>query len=462
MSKVLDRSRVPEPGPIRDYAFPAVDTRTLDNGIRSLVCHAGDIPLVTAHIIVDAGAATEPAAKAGLATLMANSLEGGTTTRSGAELAWALEELGLELSAWATWDAIHIRATATTDRIDHALALLADIVRQPAFPAQEVERSRDEQLAEMLQRVTEPRALADDMAVRHIFDKSSAYARSVYGTTDTVRTLTADDARELHRARVCPDTTAVILAGDVTAATGHELVARVFGDWQGTAQTAAAVDPHSDIDATTIFLVDRPGSVQSEVRIGHVGVPRNSTDHNTLIVGNAVLGGVFTSRLNLSLREKHGFTYGVRSHFSFRRAAGPFLISTAVGTEVTSRAVQETFAELNALLRDGPTDTEVNNARDYLAGIFPLQLQSTEELAARLSEIVVYGLPQDYFEHYRNDLLRVECDAVAAAMRQHVRPDAMAVVIVGDAAGLRSELEALGIGPVVVESGTPTRAAAND
>ncbi|MEO5510184.1 MAG: pitrilysin family protein [Longimicrobiales bacterium] len=455
-----ERVNEPPPGPIRDYHFPEVNSRTLDNCVRSVVCTAGDLPLVTAHVIVNAGAATESANQAGLALLTANSLEGGTTNRSGTQLAWDLEELGLELTTWTTWDATHVRVTTITDRIEGALALLADIVRNPAFPEGEVERIRDEQLAEIIQRGTEPRALADDMASRSIFAEGSPYRRSTYGEPDVLRCLTAVDATAFHHARMSPDATSVLLVGDVEASRGHDLVMRAFGDWGGKAAPVPQVEVRPGVHETSIRLIDRPGSVQSEVRIGHIGVPRTHPDHITLLVLNAILGGSFTSRLNLSLREKHGFTYGARSAFAARRHAGPFMISTAVGTDVTSRAVEEAFNEVHALLRDGPTDDEIANARNFLAGVFPLQLQSTEEIAERISDIVVYDLPIDYFQHYRADLLRVDSTSVRQAASLHIRPEEMAVVIVGDAAALRPTLEQLGIGKVTVDNLAPAPALA--
>ncbi len=447
----LDRSVEPAPGPIRDYDFPAVDGRSLPNGVRSVVCRAGDLPLITAQVIIAAGSALESDAQAGLATLTAASLEGGSRTRTGDTLAWDLEGLGLELAAWSTWDATHIRVTATTDRIEGALDILADVVRNPAFPPQEVERIRDEQLAEILQRGSEPRGLADDMATRFIFDDRSPYRRSTYGDQQTVSRFTATDTSDFHRTRFCPDVTSVVLVGDIDPDRGHDLVARAFGDWSGKAKAAPAVGVGARSDKTVIHLIDRPGSVQSEVRIGHVGVPRAHPDHVTLLVLNAILGGAFTSRLNLSLREKHGFTYGVRSSFAFRKAAGPFSISTAVGTEVTGRAVEEAFREVRTFIAEGPSDLEVANARDYLAGVFPLQLQSTEELAGRIAETVVYDLPTDYFQTYRESILAVDRTTIMDASAIHIRPAAMAVVVVGDATALMPDLEKIAVGEVIRE-----------
>ena len=196
--------------------------------------------------------------------------------------------------------------------------------------------------------------------------------------------------------------------------------------------------------------MDRPGSVQSEIRIGQVGVSRSTPVFFPLKVFNTVLGGAFTSRLMLNLREERGFTYGVRSRFSLRKGAGPFGISLAAATEVTAAAVGEAVGELEGLLEEGPTEKEVERARDYIAGVFPLQLETTGQVAARIGELQIYELPDDFFETYRDRIREVTAQTALAAGRQTLRPEELVVVVAGDAKGIRGPLEALGFGPVEV------------
>ena len=211
---------------------------------------------------------------------------------------------------------------------------------------------------------------------------------------------------------------------------------------------------------TTIFLVDRPSAVQSELRIGHVGLPRHHDDYYALLVMNALLGGAFTSRLNLSLREKHGFTYGVRSAFAFRRAAGPFVIQTAVASDVTARAVQEAMRELHSLRDEGVTEEEVRAARDYIAGTLPLEMQTTEHLAVKVADLFTFGLPTDYFENYRERIRKVSREDVMRVAKEHLHLDRLAIVVVGNAAAIENELRELGIGEVVVHEAREDTAAA--
>ncbi|NJD10797.1 MAG: insulinase family protein [Gemmatimonadetes bacterium] len=448
----IDRTQEPQPGAIRPFHFPAVHRMALGNALTVLVAPRNALPVVTVRMTVSAGAGSEQPGEEGLARLAANALEGGTGRLRGEALAWELERLGLQLETWTTWDALHLSCTAVGEQLPAALALLAEIVRTPAFPEPEVARMRAEQLAELLQRQVEPRALADDMAAHFLYADASPYSRPLLGRMPALEALDSPAVRRFHARRFAPGAAALVLAGDVQPATAVALVEQSFGDWAGANPVRPEVPAGPRLDQLNLQLVDRPGAVQSELRLGHVGVARSHPDYFNLLVMNAILGGAFTSRLNLCLRERYGFTYGVRSGFSFRRSPGPFLIQTAVGTEVTTRAIQETLRELHDLLRDGPTDSEVAAARDYLAGIFPLELQTTEQLAGKLAELVVHDLPDDYFEHYRARILAVTPADVLRVAREHVRPERLTIVVVGEAETLEPELTAAGIAPVARHS----------
>jgi zinc protease len=450
MSDAAHRTSPPGPAAIRAFDFPHVAHERFDGGLRMQAARHGRLPLVTAAVVIDAGVAGEPAAKSGLAHLTANALDVGTADRSGEELAWAFERLGVELETTALWDAVLVHATTAAGNLDALLALLADVVRRPAFPDAELRRLRDEQLATILQREKEPRALASDMAARFIFGRDVPYARPLLGLKTGVEALGRDDVVAFHRARFTPATTSLLLVGDVDEDAARASVRSHFGDWTGTPAPAPSFDVRPGAPCTTIFIVDRPGSVQSEIRIGQVGVPRAHEDYFALEVMNALFGGAFTSRLNLSLREKHGYTYGVRSGFAYRRAAGPFVIQTAVATDVTVRAVEEILRELNGLRADGASADEVDAARDYLVGILPLELQTTEHLAGRLADLTIYDLPLDYFRTYRARMAAVTPDDVARVARDQLRPDNLAIVVVGDAAAIADDLRAIGCGPVEV------------
>lgn len=448
----LDRSTPPPVAPIRTFRFPQVERRTLGNGITLYSADRGDLPLVTVRAVIDAGAATERAGEEGLARMTANALAGGTAGRSGEALAWELERLGAELETFTTWDALNVELTTRADRLADAVTLLAEIVREPAFPPHEVERMRSEQLAEILRRSTEPRGLADDAAVRSIYADGATYARPVIGNEKQVQTFDTDAAARFHARRFTPGNTAIVVVGAVRSADVLAEVERAFGDWKGGHEPVPAPTTAPRVNRSTVFLVDRPSAVQSEIRIGHVGLPRDHSDYYAVLVLNTIIAGAFTSRLNMTLREKHGFTYGVRSQFSFRRGAGPFVIQTAVASDVTARAVEETMRELREIRENGATAEEVRVARDYLAGTLPLEMQTTEHIAARIAEMPTFGLEPDYFEHWRQHIGAVSEDDVARVAREHLHLDRMAIVVVGNAAAIEDDLRAADAGEIVRES----------
>jgi zinc protease len=460
----LDRTQAPAPTAVREFDLPVVGRSTLPNGVTLLHAQRGDLPLVTISVLVDAGAATERAGEEGLAWLTAHALEGGTARRSGEDLAWELERLGAQLETRTGWDALNVAITTRSDRLTEALELLAEIVRTPAFPVREVERLRNEQLAEIIRRTTDPRSLADDAAARLIFADDATYARPVLGLEDHIRGFGRDHVTAFHARRFTPRAAAIVIVGAVEHDAAARAATHAFGDWSGERQQEAppSVAPRSD--TSTIYVVDRPSAVQSELRMGHPGVPRHHPDYYALLLANTILGGAFTSRLNLNLREKHGFTYGVRSSFAFRRAAGPFIIQTAVASDVTARAVEESMRELRGLRDNGVTDDELRNARDFLAGTLPLGMQTTEDLAARIAELHTYDLGDDWFVRYRPNLDAVSRGDALRAAREHLHPERMAIVVVGSADAVSSDLAALGLGPVLRQdaaAGTDTATTAD-
>ena len=453
------RAQAPAPGELRPFRFPDVWRDRLANGMAVMGARHGAMPLVTLALVVRGGGAAEPAAGAGVAALTASLLSSGTRQRDADELARAVESLGISIDARAGWDACFVRMTVPRERLDAATRLFAEVVREPAFPEHEVERLRGQQLASLLQRRKQPGTLAGDAAARHIFSRATPWARPLIGTPATVEALTRRQVLDFYDARFRADAATLIVAGDASREEARRLAERCFGDWQGGAKAAPEAVAESALQGASVFVVDRPGSVQSEIRIGHIGVQRDTPDYFPLLVMNTILGGSFTSRLNMNLRERHGFTYGVRSGFSMRRRPGPFLVQTAVANDVTGRAVEEVLNEIRRLRDGGPTERELDAARDYVGGILPLQLQTTDQLAARLDDLVVYDLPDDWFQHYRDRIAAVDADDVSRVARRYLDPDRIAVIVAGAADEVVPQLESLGIGPVVRESAAETASA---
>jgi zinc protease len=406
--------------------------------------------VVTFGLLLRAGGLREPADRAGLAALTTNLLESGAGDRTGPMIAEELETLGIQLGSGASWDLTHLDITGTRARIGPATEILASVVRDPTFPLDEVERLRAEQLAGIMQRRAEPRGLANETAARAIFSADTPFSRPLGGTPATVEAITRGDVVDFHAGHFSADGAAIVVAGEIDADDALSLAASRFGDWGGS-----RLEP----DATRVsaapgrrVLRRRPSGRRAvgDPRRAGGGIARSVEDYFAIQVLNAILGGAFSSRLNLNLRERHGFTYGVSSAFVMRRHPGPFVVSTAVQTEVTAAALREIVTEVHAIREDAVTAAELEDARSYLAGTFPLSLQTTSGVASRLSEIYAYDLPLDYFDDYRERILEVGADQVLAAARTRIQPEALTVVVVGDAATIRGPLEELDLGPVEV------------
>lgn len=441
----------PQPGPIRPFHLPPVEEDRLAGGLEVRTMSRRDSPLVSGCLVLDAGETSSPEEQAGLAVLTGDSLTGGTTRRSGAELDEALERLGARLRVSTGWDATTVSFTCVAERLDAVLDILAEVVRRPAFPETEVARVRRQRLASIRQRRMEPGKLANDEMSRVLFTAGHPYGRPLSGREETVSALGPEDARAFARRRYRPAGGGFALVGDLDVADATERAGRHLGDWAGEVPARGELPPPTLAETRPVVLVHRPDAVQSEIRIGHPGPSRGVDEEAVLQVGNTVLGGAFTSRLNLNLRERHGFTYGVRSRFNMRRRGGAFIISTSVETRVTARALDEAMSEFRSFVAEGPTDREVERGRDYLAGIFPLRMETGEQLASRLAELLVFDLPSDYHHTYRDRIRAVEPVAVEETMRRHLDPGRAPIVVVGDVERIRDEVEALELGTVVEE-----------
>ena len=445
-----DRSSRPTSGQLRDFSFPTVNRARLPNGLDVRVARMSRLPIVNVSLFMRASEDALGNEHAGLAVLTADALEGGTRRRSGSQLAESLESIGARLSASAGWEGTTVGVSCLADRLPEAFSIMAEAVREPAFPEEEVRRSLDQQLATIRQREMDPGALATEWARGAYFASDVPYARAVDGTAVSIEAMSRETVCGYADANYRPEGGGLVVVGDVGFDEVVDMVGTHVGEWTGTpAQTADfTVEPAAE--ARRLMLVHRAGAVQSEVRIGHVGVARSTPDYYALSMANMVLGGMFTSRLNLNLREKNGFTYGVRSRFTFRSRPGPFQISTSVGSDVTAPAIREAMIELMGMAKVGPKPEEVAAARDYAAGGFGLQLETSGQVATRVNQLLIYGLDDNHYDRYRDDVRAVTAEAAASAAAEHMRPSQAQIVVVGDADVVAQPLEDLDLARVEI------------
>lgn len=448
MSAATIPSTRPVPGPPRAYHFPRFERRRLDNGIELIVAPVHKLPLVTVSVLIDAGAVCDPAGREGTAQLVAKLLLEGTQTSDGAELTERFERLGASIDASADWDAAAVTLTAMSERLPQAMTILGEMLRTPAFRQREVERLKAERLAELLQLRAEPRGLADELFSRFVYTPSSRYAKSEGGESGAVETIDRDQILAFYETRYLPGGTTVIVAGDITADRAEDLVRQTLGSWSGGAPQRVVGDDLPGSRERAVHIIAKSDAPQSELRIGHVGIPRNHPDFFPVNVMNAILGGLFNSRINLNLREVHGYTYGAFSSFEWRRQAGPFTVSTAVKSDITDAAAREVLSEIDRIRAEPIAPEELSLATSYLDGVFPIRFETTASIAAALAVVVTHGLPDDYYDKYREHVRAITVEQILEAAQTYLHPEMLQMVVVGAPEAIRAPLEALGFGPV--------------
>lgn len=444
-----DRSVIPEAGPIRDFKAPLVMADKLDNGLKIKVARAPQVPVVTISLVLEAGEDVLGTDHAGLAVLTGDSLEGGTKKWSGSELASQLENNGTGLSVDTDWDCTTVSLSCLADRLDTVLGVLAEVILNPLFPEDEVSRFVSQELALIEQRKMNPGSIASGRMRKMLYGEMP-YGRPLGGTEESLANVNPGTVLNFWKERYVPGGSGLVVVGDVDMSEIKDLTSKYFSDWKGLTVPGSHPKSESALNPKKMFLVDRPGSVQSEIRIGHIGQDRSTEDYFPLIVANTILGGAFTSRLNANLREKNGFTYGIRSSFQYRRSAGPWGVSTAVGTEVTADAVREAVFEVEKFVAEGPSQEEIESSRDYIAGVFPLRFETTDHIASHVVNTLVYGLPDDYYQSHRERVRMVTQDDVHQAVARCIRPDEMTIVVVGDAESVKDPLLDLGWGDLEI------------
>jgi len=442
-----DRSAAPKPGPLPAFTPPAVERRTLSNGVPVWIVELHKVPVVEVSLVIKTGASADPANKAGAASLTADMLDEGAGSRGALEIADAVDHLGADLSSGSSFDSSSVDLHVPVARLPEALAIMADVALRPTFPDQELQRVRDERVAALLQAEDDPEALIAIAFPRLVYGSAHRYGAPAGGTAAALKSLTADDLRAFHRRFYVPAQSALIVAGDTTATAVLPQLESAFGAWKGAAAPAAALPAPAPAKARQVYLIDKPGAAQSQIAIGGIGVPRSTPDYFAIRVMNTVLGGAFTSRLNSNLREQHGYAYGASSNFAMRLAAGPFVASAGVQTDKTADALREFFKELDGIHQPIPQD-ELAKARNYMALQLPLGFETTGSVASSLVAAFVYDLPADYFSTYIQRVLAVTADEAKRAADRYIQTDKLTVVIVGDRKAIESGVRALNLGPL--------------
>lgn len=436
------RDRPPTSGDVEAFRFPDHHRSTLPNGATLLAAHAPRGPLLELGLLFPAGAERESTAEAGLATLLGGMLDEGTAELSALEIAGTVEALGGRLSSGADWDAGSLALQVLSRHRRQALELLVGLATGSTLPSEELERQRRRRLAELLRKSTHPAHLASQRFSHTVYG-DTPYGHGLLGDEATVEVLDRDQLADFYQRCYPPSSAILVAAGDLDPETLAAEAAEILGGLSSgeAPPTPRIVAPPAH--GRRLEIVDRPKAAQTELRIGHAGVRRGHPDYLALGVLNAILGGKFTSRINLNLRERNGYTYGAHSAFVGRRGPGPFLVQTAVATPVAVAAAREVLGELERIVAEPVEVEELADAQSYIIGTFPYSLQTVSGVVDRLENLALYDLPDDYYDTLPGRVRAVTREELLRVAREHIRPDELVIVAVGPEAELEAEMAAL-------------------
>ncbi len=443
------RKSAPKPGPAPQVHLPVPQTFALSNGMKVFVVEDHALPVLSAVVVARAGSDSNPEGKAGLASLTTELMSDGTASRSLQKLAEDQEIIGTTIAPAAQMDGSTTSMTVLTSYAAPGVELLSDVMQHPAFRTEDLERRRKQRLVRIQQETDNVQQMAFRVGPKLVFGETP-YGTPGSGTTESVTALGADDVAAFYKGHYGPADAAVVFAGDVTQAQARQLAEKYFGQWTGTASAAVSLPPAPTGQPTHVVIVDKPGAPQTALFAFGVGVPANAPEYPTIRVANYTLGGSFASRINMNLREQHGYTYGAQSQYQGFRAGGQFLAGGLVRTDVTAPAAKELMTEIKNFPSHPPTEEELNAAKTALVQSLPGQFETMGATAGAVGTIFLYDRPLDFYATLPAKYNAVTSADVATVAQQDLHPDQLVIVAAGDRTKIEPGLKDAGLGPVEV------------
>ncbi len=443
------RDKPPAPGPARPLHLPVPEQFKLSNGLTVLYNERPGLPLVAASLVFRRGSGANPVDHPGLASFTARMLQQGTTTRFALQIADRAADLGTTVSTRASIDSSRIATESLTRNFPDILELLADVALHPTFPQAEINRVRSERLAALVQQKDEPFAVATRVYSAALYGPKYAYGYPEIGTTDSLKAVTRDDLLHFWQQNYLPNDAALIVTGNIKLTELKPLLEKQFAEWKSGNAPAPAMGTPETSDAKLI-LVDRPGAQQTTLIFFSLGPARSTPDYPQIEVMNSDLGGLFSSRINMNLREQHGYTYGAGSVFNYHVAPGPFLVYSGVRTDATAPATTEVFNELRRMRDTLMSPEELKLAKDSMAQSLPGRFEHGSEAAGTFAELYIYDLPLDYFSLLPGRLNAVTAEQAQSVARKYIQLDKITVLAVGDLSKIEADMKKLNLGKVEI------------
>lgn len=432
----------PRPLPAKEVKFPPYEFKTLPNGLQVIAVSHHEQPAVSLRLIIRAGAAQDPAKKPGTAALAASLLDQGTTTKNAEQIANAIDSIGGAMGVGAASDLTFINAAVMKNSLEVGLQLVSEVARMPAFAPEEIERQRQQMLSAMKVSYEDPEYLAGTVFDRLVYG-FHPYGKPDSGTPASLSSLTRDDLVAFHKRWFGANNAVLAIVGDVTPEQAFAMAEKTFGNW-AKAEVSAATLGEVPPPTRRVVVVDRPGAVQTEIRVGNIGLPRKHKDFLALDIALKILGGEGGNRLYRVLRSERGLTYGAEADIHALKDTGDIVVNTDTKSETTGETLRLILDEIWRLQRERVHPRELAGAQDYLTGSFPLTIETPSAIALQVLNAVFYGLDREELQNYRERVNAITPDDIQRVAKQYLHPDRLSIVLVGDASIFAKELQGVG------------------
>ena len=447
-SQELDRTKKPAAQKTPNLTLPKIQRSELANGLKIMLVEHHEMPVVQMQFIFQSGSAND--LKAGIANLTAQMMDEGTKKRDALKISDDLEFLGTNFSINSSQDATFASVLTLKEHLNSSLEIVSDVLLSPTFPKNEWDRIKKTHLTSLLQRKDQPGQIASLVYNKILFGASHPYGRPVNGTEESVKNIEINDLENFYNSFYRPNNLTVVIVGDIKLDEAKLLINNYFGSWNKKEIQSPLFTNSPEIVKNKIYIIDKPQAAQSEIRIGHLGVARSNSDYYSISVMNTILGGLFSSRINMNLREDKGYTYGARSDYAMRKEAGPFLASGAFRSNVTDSSIIEIMKELKTITTNNISQKELEQSVNSIVRSQPGEFETPQQIGGRLMELVLYNLPDDYFNTSIQNFEKVTIADVRNAALKYLNPEKMNIVLVGDVATVLQNLEKIGFGEVVI------------
>ncbi len=444
----VDRSKKPVEGKTPKFTLPKIQKTVLLNGLNVMLVEHGELPVLQMQFVFQTGATSDPLDKPGIANLTMRLLDAGTKKRTALEIAEEIDYIGASLNASTGYDGSFVNVLTLKKHLSKVLEIVSDVIQNPTFPQSEFDRIKKEVLTNLLQQKDRPEVIVGKVFSRVMYGDKHPYGNAVDGTDASVNEIKIEDVKKFYEKYFYPNNATLIVVGNTKLAELKTVLEKHLSTWKSKEIPFTAA-PKVDGDIRTgIFMVDKPKAAQSQIRVGAIGVSRSTPDYFALEVMNMILGGNFNSRLNWNLREQKGYTYGVRSGFTYRKEAGPFSASGGFKSNVTDSCVSEILNEIKKMKESDVTEDELIFAKNGLVRALPRLFETPAQISNQLANLALYNLPDDYFNTYIPNIDKITVKDIRNVSEKYLNPDKMAVVIVGDVELNKTNLEKLNLGGV--------------